>query len=616
MRLPSVQFVGEELLRTVRRFPAAVMAALGACAVAWHMAGMSGSRDGWDKLLLSLALGLALFYALALMNERPVLPRAFRPAYVLLAGLAFVVLFFADLLNKSGIAYKDWYAHWLFIVLFFVTFSPYLAADEDNGFWQFNKRLFVRSVISSFYTVVLFAGISLAVAAVDKLLGVEVDEKVYQYLWIFAWSVFWPLHLMGGTPRDPKELEEDRVYPKGLKLFTQYILIPLATVYFLILYAYMAKILFTQQWPQGWVSWLTSSASVLGLVTFLLLYPVQDLAENRWIKLYARGFCMAAIPLLIMLFTAVYKRAEQYGLTEHRCFLIVLAAWLLGIFLYFIFSRKPKIRLVPVSLVIVAIFVSFGPWGVYSVSLSSQLARLEGMLLKDGLLVNGKAVKFERELGWEERKQLSGCLDYVVRSRGVAPLKKYFTQDLDALSEKNKAGRRYPADTARELMAYMGQTYLEQWAHRGMNYASVSSDLNNMDVRGFDLAVKFSTNYERCNESDPKDAYSVVLDSATQKLKVFKGRLFKIEVPLKPVCVGISGLDSTSRSETVPQNLMSAAAENKFVKVKAYFQRLSGERKDNGEMSLSYGEGLLLVKEKAGGGLSVRVTDWGGKGGR
>jgi len=600
MRLPSIRYMFEELFRTFRRFPVPLITAMAACALAWSMVGMPHADDFWPKLLLSLTLGIPLFTSLTLMNERPVLPKAVRPSHVLLAGLLFIAYIFYFLAVNEDVEFQTRYAHWLFIVFLSLTFAPCLAAGEVNGFWQFNKRTAVRVFVSCFYSGVLFAGISLALKAVDKLLGVKVDQKVYQYLWIFAAYVFGPLHLLSGTPEDHAELEGDNSYPKGLKLFTQYVLIPLASVYFLILYAYMGKILFTQQWPQGWVSWLTSSASILGLVTFLLLYPVRELEENRWVKTYSRGFCAAAIPLLLMLFVAVYKRAAQYGLTEHRYFLIVLAAWLLGLFVYFILGRKPNIKLVPVSLALLAVLVSFGPWGAYSVSLSSQLGRLERILLANGLLVNGETVKSETALGWEDRKQLSGCLDYVVRFHGVGPLKKYFNQDLERLGEKSKNRYRGAAGPAGELMKFMGQEYLQRWEQGESKYVSFTAEKTDMDIRGFDRAVKFTTLYNLLNEGGRGGTYSVVLDGKARRLKIFEGRVFKIEVSLKPMNAAISAGGKDRRIEAFPLNLLSAEAENKNMKVKVYFYSLSGNRKDDGEIDFTHGDGLLLIKENAG----------------
>jgi len=54
-----------------------------------------------------------------------------------------------------------------------------------------------------------------------------------------------------GDPEDLQSLDTSTVYPKSLKLFSQYILFPLVLVYFVILYAYLAKILFAWDWPQG-----------------------------------------------------------------------------------------------------------------------------------------------------------------------------------------------------------------------------------------------------------------------------------------------------------------------------------------------------------------------------
>jgi hypothetical protein len=581
----------EELFRTFRRFPAPLITALGACVAGWYLVWNPDAAEFCAKLLFSLTLGVILFASLTLMNERPALPKGVKPFYVFLAGLLFLAFFFFYLASNETVDCGTRCAHWLFIALLFLTIAPYLAAEEINGFWQFSKRFVLRVIISCFYSGVLFAGISLALTAVHKLLGIEIDNKVYQYLWTFAAFVFGPLHLLSGTPGDYAELEADKSYPKGLKLFTQYVLIPLASVYFLILYAYMAKILYTQQWPQGWVSWLTSSASVLGLVTFLLLYPVRELEENRWVKGYSRGFCAAAIPLLLMLLAAVYKRYAQYGLTEHRYFLIVLAVWLLGIFLYFILNRKPNIKLVPVSLVLVAVLVSFGPWGAYSVSLSSQLGRLEKILLTNKLLVNGKAVKLEQELGWEERKQLSGCLDYIVTYHGVKPLKKYFTQNLELLGP----------DGSGELMKFMGQTHLSQWAQNESKQVSFSADKTEMLVRGYDRVVDFHTRYGLAKGSESGTKYLVALDRNKQTLKIFEGKLFKIEVPLKPMAGKILAGREHERAGSLPQSLMAAEAENGTMKVKVYFYNLSGNRGEDGVVGFINGYGLLLLKEKPGG---------------
>ncbi len=44
-----------------------------------------------------------------------------------------------------------------------ISFVPYLLRNEINGFWQFNKIIFLRFLSSSLYTIFLYLGLILAV---------------------------------------------------------------------------------------------------------------------------------------------------------------------------------------------------------------------------------------------------------------------------------------------------------------------------------------------------------------------------------------------------------------------------------------------------------------------
>ena len=569
------------------------------CGMAWAMLGQMDASDAWFMLLLTITLGIPLFLSLRLMNERPALPFLANPIYIYLAGLLFLGVFFWTLLNNQGINYSIHYLQWGTAVLISALFASYLAGGEINGFWQFNKRLITRQFISSIYTVVLFSGVTIALLAVDKLLAVKIHGKVYQYLLIFAGYVFWPWHFLSGVPQDYGCLERDTAYPKGLKSFTQYILIPLAAVYFLILYVYMAKILVTHQWPQGWVSWLTASASILGLITFLLLYPVQEQQDNRWVKIYSKAFCVAAIPLLLMLFLAVFKRMSQYGLTERRYFLIALAVWLLVTFLYFIFSQKPNIKWVPISFAILTILTSFGPWGAYSVSLTSQMGRLKSMLEKNGIFENGKAGKLGQEMPWEGRRQMSACLDYVIEYHGIQHLQEFFTLDLKPFAVKEEKRNRSHWDVSKKVMAEMGQTYVAKWERADSKYVFFNADPTPLDIRGYDSAMDFTAFSGSLQKGAADEIMQVDLESKTQIIQVFRGKALLVEVPLKPLSDSLSTANKSQGSSKVLQKLMTAQVENEKMKVKIYFRNLSGNRDSEGKIyEFVRAEGILLFNEK------------------
>jgi hypothetical protein len=371
------------------------------------------------------------------------------------------------------------------------------------------------------------------------------------------------------------------------------VLLPLAALYFLILYVYMAKILVTQGWPQGWVSWLTSSASALGLLAFLLLYPVSDALENRWIRTFSRGFCAAALPLLLMLFAAVYKRVAQYGLTEHRYFLICLGLWLFGMFLYFLFSRRPDIRRVPMTLALLAAVTSVGPWSASSVGLASQSARLERLLADNGLLAGGKAVKLERALPGDIRRGISGALDYILRYHGPEPLKKFFPPDHQGLAGGRAPGR---SGASKALMAYMGQEYMNHWAQGGATGLSIRADKSGMDVAGYDLAVRFYASGGAESVLPDDEGYRVQLRREERELRVFKGGKFLIDVPLGPLLAATSAVSHDSGR--VEQALLKADAASKAAKVRVYLSSVFVERKNPDAPEAQSAEGLLLVSEK------------------
>src|ERR1019366_3951409 len=205
------------------------------------------------------------------------------------------------------------------------------------------------------------------------------------------------------------------------------------SIYLLILYAYMFKIIITAQWPVGWVSYLVIGFSIGGILSLLLIYPVRNDENNKWILIFSRFFYFALFPLIILLFLAVKRRVNDYGITEQRYFILILALWLLFIAVYFLLSKSKNIKLIPVSLCILTVAASFGPWGAFNVSLASQENHLKSLLNKYSMLDKGKIVKAKDTIAFKDHKQISSIIDYLVSVHGYKTLQSYFVQNLDSL---------------------------------------------------------------------------------------------------------------------------------------------------------------------------------------
>ena len=106
-------------------------------------------------------------------------------------------------------------------------FAPYTRSSRPNGFWQYNRILFLRFLTAHVYTVVLYAGLAIALLAVEKLFSVHVPPQSYVRLWIVMWFLFSIWFFLAGRPKDLDALDERSDYPTGLRIFTQYVLVPL-----------------------------------------------------------------------------------------------------------------------------------------------------------------------------------------------------------------------------------------------------------------------------------------------------------------------------------------------------------------------------------------------------
>jgi hypothetical protein len=239
------------------------------------------------------------------------------------------------------------------------------------------------------YAGTLFVGIIIAVETVRFLFGSFTQTLVgslEMYIFFIIFLFLHPLFFLYGIPERLDTFEAQTTYPRGVKVFTQYVLLPLVVVYLLILYVYSGKILVQWQLPEGGVAYLVMAFSVAGVLALLLVHPLRESTEERWIRLFTNRFYLALFPLILLLFIAIYRRIHDYGITENRYLVAALAIWLAGISVYFLVGKREDIRWIPISLFAFSLLMAVGPWSIFSVSRRDQLQRFSALLLEYKLL--------------------------------------------------------------------------------------------------------------------------------------------------------------------------------------------------------------------------------------
>jgi hypothetical protein len=397
-------------------------------------------------------------------------------------------------------------------------------------------------------------------------------------------------------------LEETRDYPRALRVFSQFILVPLVTLYLVILTLYMGKIALTQVWPSGWIGYLVSSVSVVGILSLLLIFPVAGKEENRWMRTYSRWFYVALLPSVAMLLMAVVKRVNQYGVTENRYFMVVLSVWLALIALYFVFSRGKNIKIIPATLAVLAFATFFGPWGAYAVSSRSQTQRLERFLIEKQVLVDGSIQK-NADLSFEDRRELSAMLHYLVGTHGTGSFEPWFEDGLawaDTLGSDKRGGQRRRTDeTAKGVMEEMGIAYVHQWEQ--------------LDRRTFHIWAGGSAGVVRITGYD----YVLHVEGVPSAPVLVEGREYQVEyeaqgaglvlreedrplitVPLRDLIERAYREGGRLTNKSTPPDSLTVTAENRRVAVMVLVRNLYGHE-EQGEQALTSLSADIFLKRKA-----------------
>ena len=543
MRLPSLQLVATEAFAVGRRFPIVLLSSVVAASAAIGMAHNFEAQERLQRILMCAGLGLAGFTALDLWRERAVSARWAWPLRI--AGIGLLVILYFSLASWSDPILERRYIQLSLATHLAVAFLPYLGRSELRGFWQFNRTLFLRFLVSGLFAAVLFVGLAIALLAIDKLFGADLPERVYVDTLFVIGFIFTTLYFLGGVPAQLAELEQSEDYPRGLKIFAQYILLPIVALYVLILTAYLGKVLILRAWPSGWIGYLVSSVSAAGVLSLLLLHPIEMKAENRWVSAYSRSFYFAILPAIVMLLLAIGKRIGQYGITENRYFMAVLALWMAAISLFFAVRRSRNILWIPATLFALAALTSFGPWGAYQVSRRSQLGRLQDLLERHQMLHEGAIRAPAQEVPREDRQQIAATFVYLLETHGPDPIQSWYGArfaEIDTLKHLDLPRRRGDAHTlAQNLMAEVGLEYVEPIQRDSEHFNHWSSpEQKLLAIEGYTQFCSVTAHSLSQQTPPPTHACSLSFDAATQLIAVrLAGELVaSIDVAALPLPAG------------------------------------------------------------------------------
>ncbi len=612
MKLPSVNFLLRSMSETVMRFPFVLLSAIIGTAAAMILVNRPGNSN-WEftltRLLMVSSLGVPLFFAIHMLCEKikPV------PLFRLLSfaiGLTVLVQFYFSVydfmhIEKQEILYR--YFFWNASLHLLVAFSAFFLYEEINGFWQYNKVLFLRFLTAGLYSAVLFLGLAGAILAVQTLFNFNFEPEVYARLWIVIAGIFNTTFFLGGIPKPIEKLNADTDYPKGLKIFTQYVLISLVSIYLIILYAYCAKILVEMSLPKGWVANLILGFSVSGIFSLLLIYPIRELEENKWIKVFSRLYYFSLLPLVVLLFVAIGFRISEYGVTVERYIVAMLGVWLAVVTIYFIFSKQKNIILIPLTLSLFFMGSLIGPWGMFQMSERSQLKRLQALLQNNHAFANGKIVPFSNQdvakMKVRDINQINSVIEYIGRNHGYEKLIAFLPDSCAKEFQHDTSRFNYDMDYRIQkcIGLYGAASYRNEGNEDEINLSFYCPQLNNiqeLEITGFDRMYQFNAYNFNGNETtiDSANLGFALLQSNT--VKFYNRGSWMFDIALDSVINRLKYLPRSSKYsvDVSQENMTIELLNSRNEQVKLLLRSLQLKQTDTSQLVYEI-DGYMLLKK-------------------
>lgn len=268
----------------------------------------------------------------------------------------------------------------LTVALFYL---PFWREKSDVASNKFAQWLINSFFITQLVGLLLWGGISLLLASLEAFFGIPVSYKCYAYIGYLCCVLLAPLLFLGLLPQGERKHDRTPNPSSFWNKALRYIFLPLTMGYLAVLYAYIARILFLWELPNGWVSKLVTALMVLLIAIEFGLYSVRQKENRPFDQWVARRLPLFILPLLLLMTVGIARRFGDYGLTLNRLYLVTLNGWFYVVCIGLLACKARRIHWIPLSFAGLFILTSALPVNYASLSHNYLLKAVEGKMKSD-----------------------------------------------------------------------------------------------------------------------------------------------------------------------------------------------------------------------------------------
>ena len=464
----------------------------------------------------------------------------------------------------------------IFYVLFYLI--PIVYRNENRE--KYLQSVVGNQIITIGFALVLFLGLSAIVGTIDVLL-INLPNTIYFDNFVFSASVFGVIFFVSRLKGKDESLENYSL-PKIVEVLICYILIPLILIYTTILYLYFAKIIFTLKMPKGVVSHLVLWYTAFSLFIIIMVTPITF--KNKFAKFYKKFFPMISVPLILLALFSINERIFQYGITENRYLVVILVIWLL--FNMILYIVKNDVKWVLISYIFAILIAVFSPFNLVTVSINSQNKRLERLLIKNGIIQNGKITNKNDNVSIKSKNEIMSVIDYFYNNTSELKWKKIKIlgktyekpEDFMKVIGANDFWRSYESIDNQEK-GVISEISLK------MNDGIKMTEAKGYDYLIYDFSVSYLLDANETKEFDNEN-YKVVLKNKNLMIKNIQKNIEVLNIDLNKIATEVylkikeKAKKQNQSYVELPENDLTYLSETKNSKYKIVFSDIHFSEED------------------------------------
>ena len=379
----SFAYVFDAFINSVERFPITLCYLLGF--ITW------GVTDSWcyecfhnaptliqnlqPALWFLTVNGMLLTFAVSLWCEQT-RKQSWHKKLQIVANILLVADFINIIFNYNNFSNSVWVGRMAIETALMVSiiFVPALKETSRRHRLMFSFSQFGNLIVAGATAAVMAIALGIIYGTIELLFG-WINFKIYlSSLVIFSAGLGILIFVGCVKTYDETETMVTEYQPKKFTAnLVRYILLPLTTIYTLILYVYGIKIIAVGVLPKGEICFMVTALTAVVYLLLFLLKALDSNEDDKLTRIALKSFPAVLLPLLVMMSVAIGERVGQYGITVDRLYVMTFNIWAYATAIYLFITRSRNINSVAISFAIVFLLTSIIPGANYTSMVNNHM---------------------------------------------------------------------------------------------------------------------------------------------------------------------------------------------------------------------------------------------------